>query len=175
VNLLHPVLLLAALLLAGCGAHRAAPSPDEHAHLASWIEDRARGLVRDPDELLIPTPSAGYAAAAGWARGGDHDGQRTPPPQLLARTQRAARLNAAFSSGAVVAGREGLVAPRPGLAPYPRREAEQLADAENLDRRTIDRVIGGLAGDEQGWLAASRTVRAARDAAAGARPAPTPK
>ena len=161
---------LGLLLCSGCGSHRAQATPTEHAHLASWIEDRARGLPREADELLIPSPSAGYAEAAGWARGGDHDGQHTAPPQITLRAARAQRVAAACVSGALVAAPDGLVAPRPGLAPTTRREAEQLADSENIDRRTIDRIVGGLTGDSQGWLTASIRLRSARDAEAGARP-----
>ena len=161
---------LALLVTLGCGSHRQDPTAAEYQRLASWIEDIARGLPRDPDELVSATASEGWAQATGWARGGEVSGRRTPPPQVANRAARWPTLAAALRDGSLVLAPTGLVAPRPDLPPAYRRVAEPLADQENLDRRSIDRIVSGLAGDAQAWQAESTVLRTQRDREAGGKP-----
>jgi hypothetical protein len=165
--LFWPTLVLLLITQVGCGAQRREPSISEYRQLASWIEDVARGLPRDADELVVPTASQGYADAAQWARGSDVGRQRTWPPPLFNRATRWPRLATALRDGSVVLAPGGLVAPRPDLPPARRLVVDPLADQENLDRRIADRVVSGLIGDAQAWQEVVAGLRALRDREAG--------
>ncbi|MCK6490828.1 MAG: hypothetical protein L6R48_21460 [Planctomycetes bacterium] len=168
-----PLLLLALLAFAAGCARSDAWDPGQARLLAGWCEDVARGRQRDADELQIPDPPPGFTAAAAWAAGDRlADGSRRPPAHLRTRAARWPALARALADGRVVTvPGSGLVAPRPGLTPAVRAAAEDLADAENLDRRSIDAVVSRLAGaTAAGFPPAAAAQRDAQDAAAGGRP-----
>lgn len=166
-----PAVFAALCLLAAC-ARGNGLNPDQAVALAGWVEDVARGRSRDPDELAVEDAGSGLAAAAAWLRGAGQPGGATQPPEILrSRAARWPELGAALAAGAVVTVPGlGLVAPRPGLGREARARAEALADGENLDRRTLDRVLAGRSGERDLLLRATAAARDRADAEAGGRP-----
>lgn len=160
------VLLVVVAIATLTGCARAPVIDEAHAVLlAGWIEDTVRGRSRDPGELAVEDAGSGLSAAAAWLCGGAR-----PPDVLRSRQARWNDLAAALAEGSVVTVPGlGLVAPRPGLARPLRLRAESLADGENLDRRSIDRILAGLCRDRDPVLRAAAAARDRADAAAGGR------
>ncbi len=167
------ILLLALLVLAGSGCATRTPEPGV---LAWWIEDHVHGLPRRIEELQSSTPPP--AALLDFLAGDDVDGQRSPPRLIQRRSARLPVLREALRDGHLLL-QDGELLPAPGLRGPARRAAEDLADAENLDRRQIDVLVLRLgAFGEDATMRYRDAIHAARaqyDREAGGRPwTPTP-
>ena len=135
-----PLVLLAALLGAGCASSRALPRA--HVELIAWyVEDLAHGNQRRPDELRVPDAGPQLQRIAAWADSNHLQGEAQPPPHVAGRRERWPALSALFRSHLVVVLPAGLVAARPDLEREDRALALAVVDAENHDRRTLDAVL----------------------------------
>ncbi len=131
--------------------------------VAWWVEDVAHGLSRLPAEVDMVGGGPGDAAIARWAAGSDHGGRWLPPRQLTARRARWPAVAAALADGlALPVGRDGLLAPAPGVPPLRRAEIDTLCDAENADRRFLDSLVLTLGAPDP---AVERTYREAAGSA----------
>jgi hypothetical protein len=162
----------AACVLGGCGEPRGVSR--EHVDLVAWyVEDVTHGHVRDPGELELPGSTAELVRIATWLAGTTMRDQRVPPRQVAARRDRWPVLKALFLQGQAVVLDDGLVAANPQVPKEDQAYALPIVDAENLDRRTIDSLLIGMAdadhGEARTWLARLAAARIALDTQGGAK------
>lgn len=155
------------LLLSAC-ASRATVDPTT---LAWWIEDSAHGLPRRIEELMTTPPPSPELLT--FLSGNLANGLQQPPLQIARRAVRRSALQRAFKEGRLRL-HDGEVGPEPQLRGTERRLAEDLADAENGDRRTIDVLVMSLAGlDEENarrYRDVIQGIRTRQDLADGGKP-----
>jgi hypothetical protein len=165
-------LLVASLLMSGCGEPRGVNTTD--VDLVVWyIEDVVHGNPRNPQELVLPGSSDEMARIATWLAGGTVRDQYLPPRQIAERRDRWPALKALFRQGQAVVLDDGLVAANPLVSKDDQTYALPIIDAENLDRRAINALLISMSKAERPeakvWLARSTDARITLDTQGGAK------
>lgn len=162
---LLPVLLLVGL--AGCGGAPRDLSRDEARLVAWWCEDWARGVARESGELRTVGGSVALNRIADWI---DTRTVTATRHHLTSRRQRWPVVRGFLSSGTLSTTDDGLLVVSATASGETASLAQQIADAENQDRRTVEVLCLTFAQTDDALTRhlkeAFRTARRAGDAAA---------
>lgn len=139
------LLLVAALVLGGCG--RGMPvtlSSDEAGRVAWFVEDVCHGLPRSADELLVEGASEALLRLYAWLSGPQESGlsRALPEPLGMRRERWRQLLGPGLRRGALASGeRYGLVSLQPQASPLDGRILLDPIQQENFDRQQTHEIL----------------------------------